>query len=386
MPPTKYDRSLLAIWAIQGNRQAHTNRRGSSEVYQAGNFPGDLLIEATFSNPYLDPNLEWEHGFFFKAGESNHFYKLSIESDGDWERYAKRGSGNYIGILGTNSPELKTAPRESNLLQLALVRGIAWVYINGSLAGNFPADIDTGGDWVSLFVYDEHEGSTQFKDFAVWRWHSSMHGDFPEVNPNYVPPPTPTPTITPTPNPKLPIFGPVSGRIQHDEGDGRYEFFDGPNIDGDIMIEVTFEVPFTPQESHWNFGIWFDSSKPGAYHVAEINSLFGGSYNHWRKSGSGESRQGRRSEDVIGINFQKGETNHVRVILIDREAWLYVNDRRMGILNFSLGDIPAPNWVGLVIEDFDGQGFRYSRGGHTKFEDFTVWRWHPSLFDLPKDD
>ena len=63
--------------------------------------------------------------------------------------------------------------------------------------------------------------------------------------------------------------------------------------------------------------------------------------------------------------------NHIRVILIDRAAWLYVNDRRMGILNFSLGDIPAPDWVGLVVDDFDGQGFRYSKGGSTKFEDFN---------------
>ena len=271
-------------------------------------------------------------------------------------------------------------------MQVVQVDDVGWVYVNGKYQGSFAMDADTGGDEVRIYVSDKEPGLTRFKDFTVWEWNPVMYRDFPEVNPSFVAPPTPTPTITPTPNPKVPIFGPESGRIIHDEGDGRYELSDGPNISGDVMIEFIFEVPFTPQESHWNFGLWFDSSKSGAYHIAEINSLFGGSYNHWRKSGPDAKWQGRRSEDVVGINFQKGEENHVRLILIDRSAHLYVNDRRMGILNFALGDIPSPDWVGLVIDDFDGQGFHYSLGGYTKFEDFTVWRWHPSLFDLPEDD
>ena len=337
-------------------------------------------------NPYPDPDLKWEHGFLFKRGASNHFYSTTLESTEDWEHYARMGERGTIGFWDGPRPEINTASGEENLFQVALVGDIAWAYINGVLAGKFPADLDTGGNGVRFIVDDDYEGTTTIKDAAVWRWDPSMYGDFPEVDPSYKPPPTPTPTITPTPNPSVPIFGPESGSIRHEEGDGKYEIFSGLNINGDVMVEVTFEVPFTPQESHWNFGLWFDSSKAGAVHIAEINSLFGGSYNHWRKSGPDEDWQGRRTEDVVGINFQKGEKNHIRVILIDRAAWLYVNDRRMGILNFSLGDIPAPDWVGLVVDDSDGQGFRYSKGGSTKFEDFTVWNWHPSLFKLPKDD
>ena len=364
----------------------HDPNDGHRVFYWALDVSGDVLVEATFTNPYADPTLEWEHGFLIRMGEPDHFYSVTLESDGDWERYAKLGSGNYIGVLDTRDQRIKTGHGEKNLLQVAIVGGIAWVYINGGYTGNFPLDIDTGGDFVSFKVNDDYEGQTFVEDMAIWKWHPSLYPHFREVDPSYVPPPTPTPTITPTPNPSVPIFGPESGSIRHEEGDGKYEIFSGLNINGDVMVEVTFEVPFTPQESHWNFGLWFDSSKAGAFHIAEINSLFGGSYNHWRKSGPDEDWQGRRTEDVVGINFQKGEKNHIRVILIDRAAWLYVNDRRMGILNFSLGDIPAPDWVGLVIDDFDGQGFRYSKGGSTKFEDFTVWKWHPSLFSLPKDD
>ena len=164
--------------------------------------PGDVLIEATFGNPYSDPNLEWEHGFFFRAGASNHFYKVSLESDGDWERYAKLGSGNYIEVTGTQSQMLRTAPGEKNLLQVVLAGGVARVYINSRFAGSFPMDTDTGGDRVDLFIYDEHAGSTEFEQFTVWRWHPSMYRDFPEADPANVPTPTPRPTATPRPTPR----------------------------------------------------------------------------------------------------------------------------------------------------------------------------------------
>lgn len=364
----------------------HEPEDRSLEAYRALEVAGDVLIEAVFVNPYSDPDLKWEHGFLFRRGESNHFYSTTLESTADWEHYARMGDDGVIGFADYPRQEINVGAGEENLFQVALVGDTAWVYTNGTFTGQFPADLDTGGNGIRLIADDDHEGITVFKEAAVWRWSPSMYRDFPEVDPSYVAPPSPTPTITPTPNPSVPIFGPDSGRITHDEGDDRFEIYPGLAIDGDIMVEVTFEVPFAPNESHWNFGLWFDSERSGAFHIVELNSLFGGGYNHWRKSGPDESWQGRISEDVVGINLQKGEKNHVRVILLDRKAWLYVNDRRMGILNFSLGDIPAPNWIGLVVNDFEGQGFRYSIGGHTKFEDFTVWKWHPSLFELPDDD
>ena len=78
-------------------------------------------------NPYADPSLEWEHGFLVKAGEFNHFYNVSIKSDGNWQQFAKLGSGNYIGLLDTPNTEINTGPGEKNLLQVALVGEVAWV-------------------------------------------------------------------------------------------------------------------------------------------------------------------------------------------------------------------------------------------------------------------
>ena len=83
-----------------------------------------------------------------------------------------------------------------------------------------------------------------------------MYGDFPETNPLALP------TPGPTPDPSTPIYGPISGSIAHDSDDGGSETYQGPTVTGDVMLEVTFENPFAPNESHWNYGILFDDTSP----------------------------------------------------------------------------------------------------------------------------
>ena len=385
LPPTKYDRSLL-LFGPYSEQIAHEPDDRRLEVYRALNAPGDILIEATFVNPYADASLKWEHGFLFKWGRSNHFYSTTLESTQDWEHYARMGSGNTIAFLDAPQPAINVLPGEENLFQVAVVGDVAWAYINGVFAGQFPADLDTGGDRVALLVDDDYEGTTSFRDAAVWRWGPSMYGDFLEVDPSYVPPPTPTPTITPTPNPAIPVFGPEDGIIVHEPNDGYLEKFRGPTLAGDVMVEVTMEVPFAPNESHWNFSIQFDDDRPNTFHLISISSVFGGALNHWRRSGSDSEWQGRLSEDLHGLNLQKGDTNHIRLIVVGDAGHIYVNHRRAGIINFSLGDIPNPDRINLVISDQPTGRYDYSKGPFTEFENFTVWRWHESLFDLPDPD
>jgi len=375
-PTTGYDRSLL-IFGANNTRITHQSGDGFLEHISAGEAPGDILIEAVFLNPYSDPYLTWEHGFLFRRGERNHFYSTTIRSSLNWEKYARLGEDEFIGSTQEFMPAIDITPGGENLLQVALVRDGAYVYVNGVLAGSFPVDLDTGGDEARFIVDDTSEGETPLKYARVWRWHDSMQKDFPEVDPVHAALPTRTPHTS------VPIFGPVRGSIRHDSEDGKYELSEGTDIDGDVMIEFTFEVPFRPEESHYTFGLWLDTSKHGAFHFIEVNSFFGGTFHHWRSTGPNAELQGSRGEDAPGLNLEKGEKNRVRAVLLDEEVWLYINDRKMGIFNLAQDGIPPPNWVGLVVDDYEGHGFHYGLGGSTHFEDFTVWNWHESLFDLP---
>ena len=83
----------------------------------------------------------------------------------------------------------------------------------------------------------------------------------------------------------------------------------------------------------------------------------------------------RRERDTA-IDISESGKNRLRLIATGNMGWVYVNDRFMGNINFDLGDIANPDRISLVIAS--------EKDGATKFEDFRIWRWHPSLFDLPE--
>ena len=357
----------------------HEPDDGFLEVMDGPDTQDDVLVEATFLNPYTAENRYWEHGFLLKDQGRNHQYWVSINSYGEWEYFHRLGDTGELGRYAEESIDIDREPGGRNRLQVVITGDRGWVYINGKFQGGMDLGVDTGGDGITILVDDEHPGETSYKDFTVWKWSPGVAKAFVEVDPNA------TPTPVPTPNPKVPVFGPVSGSIQHDSEDAYLAAFQGPKIQGDLMLEVTFEVPFAPNESHWNFGILFRGGHE-TYHRIEITSKFGGSYVHRRRAGPDAEVQGRIAEDLPGLNLQKGEQNHIRFIVIGKEGWFYVNDRRVAIIPFHLGDLPNPDEIKLVINDIEVFGYEYHRGGKTRFQDFTVWKWHPSLFKLPKED
>ena len=380
LTPLKYDRALLAFGPV-GGTLVHEPNDNFVEAEEGPDIKGDLLVEATFLNPYGADNRYWEHGFLLRDGPArNHQYWLSIDSDGFWETFHRLGDTGLLGRYSEETDDIDRRPGGKNLLQVVIIGNRGWIYINGKLQGGMDLSVDTGGDAVTIFTDDEYEGETRFEDFTVWRWSSSLASGFSDLDPNAMP------TPTPTRDPKVPIFGPVSGKILHDSKDGFLEEFEGPSIKGDVMVEVTFANPFAPNESHWNYGILFTSRIPETYHHVEVHSTFGGAYNHWRRAGRDDEVRGRLSEDLSGLNLQKDDENHIRLIILGNSGHLYVNERRAGILNFDLGNVQNPDQINLVVADIEVFGYKYDKGGHTKFEDFTVWRWHPSLFDLPDDD
>ena len=99
------------------------------------------------------------------------------------------------------------------------MHGQAWVYINGIFEGSFPTDLDTGGDEISFYVDDDHEGNTLIEEATIWQWHPSLYRDFPEVDPSYVPPAHADAHNHAYAKPQAPIFGPeAAGFNIHEAG------------------------------------------------------------------------------------------------------------------------------------------------------------------------
>ena len=184
-------------------------------------------------------------------------------------------------------------------------------------------------------------------------------------------------------DPLAPVFGPVSGSIPHLLDDGGYRersrsFEQG----GDVMIEFTFENPYPPKESDWEYGLYLRSST-GSSHRIYLSSR-----KSWRHSyySTEEDRYGRgRRDDAPGLDVSEGGENHLRLVKVGDTGWLYLNDRFIANINLKLGDITNADQISLITQDSD-RGINHKEGEATHFRDFTIWKWHPSLFELPKED
>ena len=377
IPPLESDPALL-LFGPESNSITHEPENGLLEVFRGLVTSEDVVVEATFYNSTQRGGNTWEHGFLLRNSRLNYLHWVSIDSAGDWEYFYRLEDVEARGRRNTRSSAINTAAGGKNTLRVVMIGAKGWVYINGQYQSALDLSAVTEGGNISVFVDDDEEGETRFENFTVWKWGESLATQLPEIANS------PTPTPGPTANPSIPLFGPEDGSIAHDPDNGFLEISNALVQSGDVMIEVTFENPYAPNESHWNYGIFFDSAQRNAYHWVFIDSSR--NWKHWRGSGEGGRTLRGGVERVHGIDVSEEGSNSLRLIVIDDIGWLYVNDNFAGNINFSLGDVPNPDRIGLVISDYPGNGRRYNKGDKTVFKDFTIWKWHPSLFDLPKDD
>ena len=183
---------------------------------------------------------------------------------------------------------------------------------------------------------------------------------------------TPVPTATPTPtsDPPLPIYGPVSGQIIHDPGDRSFETFRSPQVPGDYVVEATFINPYPITEGNWTYGLLLHSATSTRYQ--EINIRSNRSWSHRYRLGS--ETLDLRNEVSSSINIAEYGKNHIRLMVVEDEAWLYINEAFEG--NLDLSALTDTAHIRLHIRDEkDAEA--------TRFENFTIWEWNPELDTIP---
>ena len=148
----------------------------------------DLLVEATFHNPYAEGDRHWSHGFRL-GSKPGHAYWVGFESTGTLGFFHRLGSSERQGEFSRDSNAINTEPGESNLFQVIKIGNQVLVYINGKFQVSFLMEPDTGGDWVEVYVGHEEEGTTVFEGLTVWAWSPEMVRDFPGSDHLYQPPP-----------------------------------------------------------------------------------------------------------------------------------------------------------------------------------------------------
>ena len=375
IPPLESDPALL-LFGPENGQIEHEPDDGFLEAFPGISTSEDVVVEATFYNPYSTEGEEWEHGFLLRSGTGNYFHWVSINSLGRWEYFHRLGDPEAKNRQIVWSSDVDTAPGRKNTLRVAMVGSRGWVYINGMYQGTLDLSAITEGGIVEAFVDDDHEGKTRFEDFTVWKWGESLARQMPEVDA----PTRATGAPTPTPDPLAPVFGPVDGSIVFEHKKDTLETFYALTLSGDVMVEATFFNPSDTLGKRWNYGILFSSARRNLYHWIYIESAK--EWTHSLRSGEDQNTiSGRRDEYFHEIDNSKGGENHLRLVVIGDTGWFFINDEYVSRIRFNLGDVPNPDRIWLTVSN-EGE----PDGTRVFFEDFTVWKWHPSLFELPEVD
>ena len=311
----------------------HDPNDGLIKTQSANVSMSDLVVSATFINPYSATQNDWDYGFMIRdrgTGESGKFIQVIIKSDGDWRVAWREGRSSESQTIkrGTLS-RFSTTANGRNHLQLVALAERGWLFVNGefissldlsSLAGAGDVKVTTGN-----FTGGEVAGAvTRFEDFQGSRL---THR-----------------------------YGPASGKLEHEPG-----FVSIHDIDV-FKRNFVAEAEFTnPVGNDWDYGFAFRHPASNDLDVIVVTD------NNWwhhdtRDLGDDEYTEVDDGRLPSGI-FRN--TNHLLLLAIDEIGLFFVNDQLIARLdlshNLARGDISA---IG---------GFFNDHTGEPEFRNFNVW-------------
>ena len=312
---------------------------GLIDVHQANVWLSDGIIEARFFNPYSTSEGSWSNGFVFRRGRSNTFHAIVMSSYGMWYHVLRTGDVDSEQDLATKFSNLiNTNQNGSNLIRIITRGSKGWLFINSEFVSKLDlSGLTTGGDVLAAGAYYRNDAivgkSTRFEDFTIRRISK--------------------------------VYGPNSGSIQHNPDDGFIEEEEAEVKLKDSIIEAEFTNPYASWQGDWSNGFLFRSDY-SAFHVVVI--VEDGRWFHYVRLADVETDYNLKNEYSDYIASGVDESNHLRVIAIGNEGWLFINDEYVDKLD--LDGLTSPGNVSAIPNYFTGHGIA---GYSTSFEDFTIW-------------
>ncbi len=311
----------------------HDPDDGFIKVESANVSMSDLVVSATFVNPYSIASKSWDYGLFLRyrgTGASTKFLHVAVTSQRRWEVALREGSSSdNQRIAGGSLSRFNTSANSRNHLQLVAVAERGWLFVNGEFISSLDLSNITGAGDVSVitgaFTGNEVAGAvTRFEDFQG----SRLTHD----------------------------YGPASGKLEYEPS-----FVSMHDID---VFKRNFiaEAEFTnPVGNDWDYGFAFRHPASNDLDVIVVTD-----HNWWhhdtRDLGDDEYTEVDDGRLPSG-SFRN--TNHLLLLAIDEVGLFFVNDQLIARLdlshNLARGDISA---IGRYFDDHTGE---------PEFRNFNVW-------------
>ena len=330
-----------AFGPISGSIE-HNPDDGSIDLYRTYARLADGIVEARFLNPYSPQEGSWSSGFLIRASAYNEFHAIIVDDSGRWYHRLRTGDVESTQRLAVNiSSHISTSPAGSNHIRIITLGADGWLFINGVYADRL--DLSGGldsGSVSAVGTYFTGHGiagrSTRFSDLTVRPFRNA--------------------------------YGPRDGSIDHDPDSGFVDTHRTFTSLADGIIEARFLNPYSTQEGDWSSGFLFRSGLGGSneFHALIVDN--DGWWHHRLRAGDVDSTQRLAEETSPHISVSPLGSNHIRIITMGSEGWLFINGAYVDRLDLSGG--LEEGYVSAVGSYFTGHGIA---GKSTVFEELTIW-------------
>ena len=306
----------------------HDPSDGLIEVEYADVSIADMMLEATFVNPYSAASNDWDYGFMLRDSVTGPFIQVVVTSDRSWYlAWRETSDADNQRLGGGTLNTFNTGAGDRNHLRIVAIKERGWLFVNGEFVSNLNlSDVTGAGDvavMTGAFTGNEMEGAvTRFENFR---------GD----------------RLTRR-------YGPAEGKLEYDQG-----FISGHDSGvqtRDLVAEAEF---VNPKDTDWDYG--FIIRRPGRNDL----DIIGLSYGPWWFHYTRDVGDDKYTKVADGHQVNLMSRNHLLIIAFGESGWFFVNEHLVAKLdlghNLDSGDVSA---IG---------GFFNNHTGEPSFENFNVW-------------
>ena len=294
----------------------------------------DLMVEATFTNPYDASEHNWDYGFFLRYDRTDddpNFLQIVVDSRGRWA--VKSGSGApYTQVAAGNISGLKLQAGQQNHIMVVALEERGWLFVNGAFVGSFDlTDVTVSGDvaiMTGAYTGSEKAGaSTKYENFRGYDLRRR--------------------------------YGPTNGTIEDPGGDLLGEHDSGVHS-RDLVTEAEF---VNPQDRNSTCGFVFRNPVSGHLDILTVRT--NGYWGHFTLQPTDSEYTRLDHGQLSSWRDGPSERNHLLLIVMDDKGWFFVNGHLEATLD--LTDNTESGYVSAIA------GFYNSSDRDIEFRDFTVW-------------
>ena len=292
----------------------------------------DMMIEASFVNPYSAASSNWDYGFILRQSVTGRQIQIVVTSDRLWQlMWRETLSADNQRVDGGMLETFDTSDGGRNHLRVVAIQERGWLFINGEFISSLDlsALIGSGDIFVitGAFTGNEVAGAvTRFENFQGDRLSKR--------------------------------YGPAAGKLQKEPG-GIAAHPSGVRT-RDLVAEAEF---INPQGNDWSYGFIVRNS---TFNHADTVSLTDDAWwFHYTRDVGDKDHTRKASGRLPDAGISLLNRNHLLVIAFKESGWLFVNDKLAAKLD--LGHNQASGFV-FAIGDFFAE-----HQGSPSFENLNVW-------------